>query len=352
MKVLYLINSAGAGGSERYVELLAKHIQKKKDVAYVVYNEKGPLIEKLPDVKMIQLKMKSPFDFKAAKALSKLCKREQIDVVHSQFARENYIAILSKLWGNKARMIYTSHIHIFNTSIWKLTNRIMIPHNDRVIAVCESVKKLLIKNNYPKNKIEVIYNGTSVIDKKSQGTEIKPVVFTTFARLSEEKGLEFLVDAALQLKKANISFEMNIAGDGPLKTSLEQKISENGLDEVKLLGYVTDTIGLLEKSHVYINSSSSEALSFGIIEAMSLGMPIIATHVGGNVEIIEKTVCGVLVPYDDTEAMYQAMKQIVSNNEQFERFSVNAKQGVEAIFNLDKVMAQTYQLYRETLEEK
>ena len=96
MKVLYLINYAGSGGSERYVELLAKYYHGSKCDCGLCYNVDGPLVEKMKalGIPVYQLPMKNILDLAAAKKLAKIVKDGAYDVIHAQYPRENYIAIL------------------------------------------------------------------------------------------------------------------------------------------------------------------------------------------------------------------------------------------------------------------
>ena len=348
MNVLYLINHAGNGGSERYVELLANHVSQQGHKVYLAYNETGPLVEKLAHLTCYHIPMTSPFDLKAAKALKAYCQQEDIQVIHTQFARENYVAILSKFLGNQVKVVHTAHVHIENNLWWRMSNLLITRQNHQIIAVCESVKRLLVKNNYPEQKIQVIYNGTTLSERSGKGLQdtSEPVGFVTCARLSLEKGMDFLIDAGILLKQKGMSFTLTIAGDGPIETALKAKIAKAGAEDViHMVGYIEDTQTLLSQNHVYVNASAHEALSFGIIEALSMGLPIIVTHVGGNTEIIKHSGAGVSVAYNDAVALAQAMAQMCADPDQFAHYQMQGKKAVSDVFNLDKVMAQTYQLY-------
>ena len=124
MKVLYLINHAGKAGTEKYVYNLVKAYKDKKCECFFAYNEEGLLLTQMKEenVPCFQFEMKHPFDIKAAKKLAKYLKENEIDVVHAQYPRENYIALLSKLFYKKTKVVFTSHLTIKTHFIWKLTN--------------------------------------------------------------------------------------------------------------------------------------------------------------------------------------------------------------------------------------
>jgi len=357
LNILYLINHAGQGGTETYVKTLAKSFKEKGDNIFFVYNEKcddkksGLLSDMLKlNITSHQISMSSPFDISAAKKLADFAKAHKIGVIHTQFGRENYIAVLSKLFYKTPKIIYTAHIHIHNNAMWRAFNKRIIKHNKNVIAVCTSIFDQLIRNNYPKHKIHIIFNGVKrQKNHKKSISEAKIITFVTLSRLSEEKGMQFLLDAAKNLRKAHSNFELLIAGGGcpSLKKELESFIQQNNLSEhVKLLGHITNVEEILDKSHVYINSSSSEALSLGILEAMSFGLPVIATNVGGNADIINnKTNCGILVEYGDAKKLAQTMSSFIDKTAPYEQFSQNAIVAIENTFNIENTINKTYDLY-------
>ena len=112
MKILYLLNYAGKGGTEKYVRDLVTEYHGKRAECFFAYDEEGLLLEQLKTigVKCVKLPMKSVFDIAAAKNLANLCKENGIDIIHTQFPRENYIAVLSKLFNKKIKVFNTSHL--------------------------------------------------------------------------------------------------------------------------------------------------------------------------------------------------------------------------------------------------
>ena len=105
-------------------------------------------------------------------------------------------------------------------------------------------------------------------------------------------------------------------------------------------------------SDLYINSSEHEALSFLIIEALASGLPVIATDMGGNSDIINsRTNCGLLVEYNNPESMAKGIFKLMEDDKKFAQFKLNAFKAVDDIFNLDKVVEKTYNLYVKSVEK-
>ena len=359
MKLLYLINYAGSGGTERYVELLAKYYHNNKCSCGLCYNIGGPLVEKLKDlgIPVYQLEMKSILDLAAAKKLAKLCADEGYDVIHAQFPRENYIAILSKIFGRKAKVIFTSHLILEQPPIWKLLNRFFTPKNHAVLTVCTYGREVLERNGVARDKIRIVFNGVdaaaaperdrSILREFGIGDEEK--VITILTRFSEEKGVPFLLRSMAKLKETTaVPFRLLLVGTGPDFDRDKELVSQLGLeDHVILTGFRTDTAALLAASDLYLNSSSSEAMSFAILEALGAGLPLVLTDVGGNPELVNTgEPCGLLVPYGDEDAYAAAIAKLLEDDALRLRYAAAAKAKAAREFDLYNLLNELFEIYK------
>lgn len=361
MNVLFLINYAGKGGTEKYIKVLSRMLLDKGDHLFFVYNEKGPLVEEMKEMgaKVCTIPMKSPYDMKAAKTLSKICRQNKINIIHTQFARENYIAVLSALfYKNRAKIVHTSHINLPNSLIWKIGNSLFMNKNSAIIAVCQSVKNQLIKNKYPKEKIHLIHNGIKYQDFQGKSHKIREefniegFLFATLTRFTPEKGTLFLLESAIILKGlTEKKFTLLFAGDGELLPKAQEFVKKNHMEDyVILAGFRKDGEEILKAADCFINSSQTEASSFAVFEAMGQALPVIATNVGGNPDIInDKTNCGILVEYEDRKAMAKAMKELLDYPNRAEMLGRNSLKAVKNIFNIEISLNKTYELYKSAL---
>lgn len=366
MKILYLINHAGKAGTEKYVYNLVKRFKDTETQCYFAFNETGPLAEKMDDlgVACFQVEMKNPFDLKAAKKIASICKANQIDIIHSQYPRENYIAVLSRLFYPKVKALYTCHLTLKTNAAWYITNKIITPHNAKIIAVCNNAKELLVSNGVNPKKIDVIFNGITYSDehveknnkiRRELGIDEDTFVISILARYHMSKGLDFLVDSIAQLDKKMVrKYVLLIAGDGEYYEDIKNQIHTLGLDEkIIQLGYRDDTADILLASDVYVNSSKCyEALSFAILEGMSNKLPIVATNAGGNSDIVnDNTDCGFLVEYGDTQGFADALYKLSEDKDLCLKLGENAKKATKEIFNLEKVLQQTLDEYKAILNK-
>ena len=363
MNVLYLINYAGNGGSEKYVYNLINAYNGKKCDCFFAYNCHGLLAKKAAEDKIItfNIEMKSPFDIKAAKALGKICRQYDIDIVHTHYPRENVIANLAKRYCKGLKVVYTNHFLTESPLLWQIINKLICRKTDSVIAVCNSSKELLIKNGYPEKKINVIYNGAPTPDetmkstlREELGISENTFVISALSRFSSEKRMDFAVEVAYLLKqKTEKDFIFVLAGDGDMLESVKEQVKSKGLeDNVKCIGYRTDGSNILSGSDAYINCSETEALSFAIVEALSFEKPCVVSAVGGNVEIVnDKTSCGVSCDKDKPEEFADAFVKLIEDKDFYEKCKNGAKDSYNEYFSLEKSLENTFGVYENVLSK-
>ena len=365
MKILYLINHAGKAGTEKYIYNLVKRFNGTDTECFFAFNEGGLLYEQMDDmgVPCFQIDMKNPFDLKAAKRLADICRSNRIDIIHSHYPRENYIAVLSRLFYNKTKAIYTCHLTLKTGFSWWVTNHLITPHNAKIIAVCNNAKEVLVSNGVSPGKIDVIFNGIPDSDgpypkstiRSELGIPDDAFVISILARYHKLKGLDFLVDSIAELDKMiKRRYVLLIAGDGEYFEDIKAQIKRLGLeDKVLQLGFRSDTENILLGSDVYVNSSNCEALSFAILEAMAKSLPLVVTSSGGNPDIVnENTDCGFIVEYGDREAFAKALCTLSEDEELRMRFAANAKKATKEIFNLENVLLETLEEYKSVVGEE
>jgi len=364
MNVLYLINYAGNGGSEKYVYNLINDYNGKKCNCFFAYNEGGELASQMAKDKVITFKldMRNALDISAAKSLAKICRQNDIDIVHTHYPRENVIANLAKHYCKGLRVVYTNHFLTESPFIWKTVNRLICRRTDSVIAVCNASKQLLIRNGYPKKKINVIYNGAKEPDENVKSTlreefgiDNGTFVIATLSRFSSEKRMDFAVTvASLMKKKTDKKFKFVLAGDGEQFEEVCNRVKQEGLsDTVYCIGYRTDGENILKGCDAFINCSETEALSFAIVEALSHGKPCVVSDVGGNVEIVSETnSCGIVCRKDSPEDFANAFVSLMEDSRLYEKYSEGAKKSFEESFSLKKSLNDTFGVYENVFNNK
>lgn len=172
------------------------------------------------------------------------------------------------------------------------------------------------------DKIRVIYNGFHSQDFKWTKINLRKkynlhgTILISVGRLVPWKGFSALIDVLVLVKKEIPDATLFIAGDGPLRDELARYVSSKGLDDsVVFLGRLDQHVlfEYIKASDIFVLNTQYEGFSHQILETMSLGTPIITTRVGGNSEIIENDHTGVLVSYNDVEALKEQVFRLLRN---------------------------------------
>ena len=366
LKVLYVLNHAGKAGTERYVESLISRLDNKCIKAYFAYNEDGLLVKKLQElgIDTFRVVMRNRYDLKAAREISVLCRKLSIDVIHTHYLRENYIALLSRFFNPSVRVIYTNHFILKNDFVTRVSNCILTALESRVIAVCNRGREMLVQNGMNRNKIEVLFNAVDPSYwkqpvesnlREEYGISRDEFVLLCASRFAHDKGHSYLVNALAELSAiTDKPFKCVLAGDGPLLEDVKKQVEQLGLgNKVVFTGFRSDIKNLFYGSDIYINASEHEALSFLILEALASGLPLIATDMGGNSDIVNAdTGCGILVKYGNARELAEAIKSLMNDEKLREGLKENALKAVDDRFNLDKMVEKTYNLYESVCRRK
>jgi len=355
VKVLYLLNYAGSGGTEAYVQILVRHLGGAIE-PHFIYNESGPLADWMRQngVPTAQVPMRGPFDRAAARAVADWCGKWDIDVIHTHFLRENYIALLSKRRRPGLRVINTYHIITPVPAHIRLSNRLMARRQDAVIANCAAGRAELIRSGVPAGKIRLVYNavdpalwqgGDRGKLRAELGLDDGTFLMLFAARLVAGKGHAFLLEA---LRALPGDWCLALAGAGELKADIRRRAEELGLTgRVCFLGHRTDMKDLYAAADVTVCPSESETLSFLLLESLAAGTPVVATRVGGLTDIVTpETDCGILVPYGDTAALAAALEGLRRDGAERARLGENGRRAVDKLFHIDKFKADILTLYR------
>lgn len=202
-----------------------------------------------------------------------------------------------------------------------------------LVMLSDQMRDTYIKHGIRKKYCSVIHNGvdTSKFEPNKQNTE--DFTFITVGRLEKVKGYDILLKSFKHLP-----YKLLIVGDGPERKVLERIVEDNDLsNRVDFLGERRDIPKLLNEADAYICSSHSEGLSYSILEAMSCGLPIVATDVGANRLLVQDN--GILVQPNNTRHLKKAMLDITSK--QTQSMGERSRETVLKHFSLD-VMVDTY----------
>ncbi|MFC1668447.1 glycosyltransferase family 4 protein [Chlamydiota bacterium] len=230
----------------------------------------------------------------------------------------------------------------------------------KIIAVSASIKKELVKKHINKKKIRVIYNGINSktfrysSDKKAVrkrfGVNDDAIVIGTVARLEYQKGLFFFIDAIPRVVEQFPKATFLIVGRGSLKEQLIQRAHSLGVTKyIAFTGFCSDIANVMNSFDVFVLPSLWEPFPNVLLEAMILGKPVVATHVGGIPELVKEKKTGLLIPPKNSEALGNACITLLTNEELRKTIGRNARELIVAHYTDHQMIQKTCRVYDELL---
>ena len=282
--------------------------------------------------------------------LWKLMRREKFDVVESFTHDSNMVALpLAWLAGILIR-IASHHGVIDGFPRWreKLHSWIVnLGIADILVAVSTRTQLQAETEGVKPERIAVIPNGITPIDlelgnranaRKEAGISNGDLYLLSVGRLVYQKGHEFLIHAMPDVLRHYPNTKAGICGDGVLRSQLEEQILKLDLsDSVRLLGQWDNVSRFLAIADVFILPSRWEGLPIALLEAMSVGLPVIATRVEGVEEVVEDQVHGLLVPLEDSEALAKAILQLINDPKKRNEMGMAASMRVKQLYTVNRM---------------
>jgi glycosyltransferase involved in cell wall biosynthesis len=195
-------------------------------------------------------------------------------------------------------------------------------------------------------RVRTLWNGIDLTRFAYHGPcEDGPIV--TVARLSPEKDLASLLHAAQRVLASQPQARFEIAGDGPCRAVLARLAEElNVSDRVVFLGEVRDVAALLARARLFVLPSQTEGISLTLLEAMACGLPVVTTQVGGNPEVVDAEVTGLLVPAGAPAALAEAIGTVLRDPARGRHLGLEGRRRVERCFDIRHMLAQYEALYQ------
>lgn len=364
-KILYIDNTSGmfGGGQVSLLELL-KRIDRVQFKPVIVLSESGKLKDEIEKIglenEIIPMPAIRPFAIlnvnQAIGKLNDFIRTNQISLVHANTSRAAFYAVKAV---RKLKIPVVWHVRIPHRDI--LLDGFLARWSSAIIVVSQAVKDRFdwLKGN----KVNVIYNGVDVqkFSPASPGGEIRrkfglgdsDMVIGTAGRLSSEKGLECLILAAQSLVKAHSDIKFLIIGDGNEKYRrfLQDKIKGLKLESNFIFtGFCEDVSEIMRVLDIFCLPSLTEGFNRTLLEAMACGLPVVATSVGGNVEIVKNEVNGLLVPSGNVESLKVAIEELLKKKERAKKMGLEGQKTIRENFDIETNVKKTEEIYLQILK--
>lgn len=364
LRVLWVIKGLGPGGAERLLVSVARaadHDAVSYEVAYVL-PWKNHLVGELTEAGvachllggrrgladprwLLRLRRLLRRDFDVVHVHSPAVAAVARPIVRSMRRRPALVATEHNLWSSFGR-------------VTRAANRASLALDDLHLAVSDEVRDSMsvracartqvVVHGVPVNEL-VARRAERATQRAALGLLDDDIVVTTVANMRWTKDYPTLLRAAVAVTARHPHVRFLAAGQGPLESDIRAEAKSLGLGErFRILGYVNDTAAVLSASDVFVLASRVEGLPIALLEAMAIGLPVVATAVGGTPKVITERVEGHLVPPGQPEALAAAIGEVTSDSDGRRAMGAAAAQRVRD-FDIERAARHLESLYAEIL---
>ena len=369
LRVAYMVRTFNTGGLERCIARLANHLDRERFQPMIICLRKNGTaadwIER-DDVPILELNQRDGNDPLAIRRLARMLREQRVDVVHSHNWGTLVETALARRWAGVPVHVHTEHgqgLHANQRGLKKklrtAVERWAFERANQVVICAESVRSLIHeRNGFPAERMQFIPNGvedpseTPVTTPPAQlraqlGIPDDAIVVGSLGRLAEVKDFGTAIEAVALLRQRGENVHLVLVGDGPEEEKLRTLSEKLDIaDAVHLPGRQSQVADWLRMFDVYVNSSRSEAMSMGILEAMAAGKPIVATDVGDNRLLVDGNApCGLTSPKGIASSMATQLEQACRAPEPYDGFAMAGRQRFERCYSVTMMASRHEDLY-------
>jgi glycosyltransferase involved in cell wall biosynthesis len=335
MRIMHVLDSFELGGLEKMVIALAKHQQDNGHEVFVVglagKHELFFVAEQLGLQPQSLFKRPGRDFIKTTLQLQKCLTKAQVQLVHSHNVVPHYFSALSLAAKKSIALISTRHDlgDLFKPNKGDLLYKFAMRRSQYGVAVCEAGRRAFIESGaFTEVKSRTVVNGINLNQFRPRNEDAKrklltdlgvsgnPVIFGTIGMLRPVKDHKTMIKAFSVALDRGAEAILVIVGDGELLQKRKAQVAQLKISHrVFFLGKRSDTPDLLMSFDAFIQSSTSEGYSLALVEAASTGLPLLATAVGGNREIITDGLNGLIVPPKDFIVLSEAICRLSVSSE-------------------------------------
>lgn len=363
LRVLQFITPAGFYGAERWVLALANNINRNDVICDLAVTRESPdqdlsVAEYYPrndDQQVHYLDMNGRFDFRVVARLCEVIRSRQIDVIHTHGYKSDMLGLLA---AKRTGIACVSTPHGFSGNVgFKLATFIrigthMLRYFDQVVPLSEELMDDMKRFKVPESKTSFIRNGVDLTEidaalailPEDNRLNSDSRIIGFIGQMIPRKGIPDLIDVFDQLYQQEPGLRLQLLGDGSQRPELERQAAELGsVKAVEFLGFRNDRLELLSKFNLFVMTSSLEGIPRCMMEAMAVGVPVVAYDIPGVDQLVEHGKTGLLAPFGDKAALAACCKQVLGNPELAATLSRNAREMVNERYSAAR-MANEYEV--------
>jgi len=366
-----LAGSASYGGGERYLELLFGRLDRTRYRAMLICPEPGPFVGRMKErgVETHLVHLAPLFNPLALWRLTRLLRQKRVTILQTHGARANFYGRIAGRLAGVPVIISTVHNSLKDYEVRSLRRwlyafllRLTLPLVHRIVCVSEANRRDLIEECPAASaKAYTVYNGVdpsafpSQLDRQTVRQKFgitQGPVLVTIARLTEQKGHRYLMQALPRLLQTWPQLCCMFVGEGELRDALHHMAIDLGVEQAcRFMGVREDIADILAAVDVVVLPSSSEGFPFVLLEALAMGCPVVASRVNGIPELIENQKTGLLVSPRDPHALMVAIREVLSNPTAAAKMGAEGRAVVRERFTVDRMVANTTAIFDVALHD-
>ncbi len=363
MRVLHVTTSSAIGGAERLLVDMLRHQKEEVRSTVCTVLPRGPLHDELQSLRVTSHSLGLSSARGVAHAVVKLAlliRRSSFDVVHTHLLHGSVIGLLAARVARVPVSVMTRHnanyLRLYGSVTERALDRLCNRLADRIFAVSQAARAELLAEGVEPARVQVIPNGIDVERIRLLASQSIPSRATAAIRLGNvaslqaRKGHSDLLAALRLLLKGGLDVNLVVAGDGPLLSSLQAMVRAQNLTEsVRLIGHVQNPYSTMSDIDIYVQPSLEEGFGIAVLEAMALEKPVVATRVGGLVEVVVDRETGLLVQPGQPDELARALSELALSPHTRQVFGLHGRNRVETMFRASDTAAAYSVAYRTLL---
>ena len=359
--VLHIDTERTWRGGQQQVGYLVEAM-KKQDYHTAIICQPLSLLETFcheKSIPFIPVNMFGEMDFFAGFRISRICRRQNYDILHLHSGHALAIGIWAKIFYPKLKLIASRRVDYHIKKNWFSQFKYKSRYVDKIICISNAIENVLIQDGVPQDKLVTIHSGIEIDKfsnisilktfKKDLGIAENKILIGTIAAMSGQKDYPNLLKAAKIVVEQNDDVIFCSVGDGPNRKEIRKLADEFGLtSRFVFAGFRKEIGNFLKIFDIFVLASQKEGLGTSILDAQSVGLPVIASDVGGIPEIISDGKNGLLVPTKNEQRLAKAILKLVNDAQFRKKLGQNAKETVKQ-FDIKRTIEKHIKLYEQIL---
>lgn len=356
-------------GVQNIMLKLLINLDKNKYEIFILSKPGGPLVEKVTELGFHYIPVPSLrrdlslLDGFAFIHFFLIFRKYKFDIVHTHSSKTGFLGRIAARLAGVPKIIHTVHGFPFHYAqplpirfFYQVLEKLVSPFCNSIIFVNNFEREFAIKYKIVQEiKALTIYNGIELVNKKSKHSSFKKdniFIFGSVLRFEKIKNIVNTIKVAIEVCKVNNKIVFYFIGDGKLLSECRQMILKANLEEnIILPGWKNNISEWLAKFDVYLLFSIAEGLSISILEAMSMSLPIVASDVKGNNELVSKD-NGILVPINDIDRLTAVLLSLPDKKEKLKKMGENSHKLIKEKFNIVDFVRKYQDVYDQEYNQK